>query len=275
MTDIAGQCSKQERGAIDCERSVSGYYKALWAQQNLGQKFKAQIISINSFGFFVRLDNAVEGLIHVRNLFDDNYQYQEKTNQLQGEKGKRIFSLGQKITIFILNALPQQGKIDFGLQEFYDLTINRKEEEKKEKARFKESEQRSFQRFGQNNSRGQSNYRSQSNSRGSNFGKRENYQNKNTYNRRPNSTNNGNFRNNDHYQGRNHSQNNRNYQGNNHSPEGSDFKQKRSFGNKSNFRGNNNYRGNKDSSGNGNYQGVNNFSKKSNFSGSKKRFFKK
>ena len=51
----------------------------------VGAEYQAQIVSVTSFGFFVRLENTVEGLVHISTLVDDYYNYDADSLSLIGE----------------------------------------------------------------------------------------------------------------------------------------------------------------------------------------------
>ena len=48
---------------------------------------------------FVELENTVEGLVHVSNMEDDFYHFDEKNLLLRGERTKRVFSIGKKVKV--------------------------------------------------------------------------------------------------------------------------------------------------------------------------------
>ena len=52
----------------------------------VGQTFDAIVSSVTSFGMFIQLPNTVEGLIHISNLNDDYYNFDEKSLTLTGRK---------------------------------------------------------------------------------------------------------------------------------------------------------------------------------------------
>ncbi|MCH4056586.1 ribonuclease R [Lapidilactobacillus gannanensis] len=113
LPDIATYTSEQERRSIDTERDVDDLKKAQYMMSKVGQEFNGVIASVLKFGMFVSLDNTVEGLIHISNLRDDYYDYDEKQMTLTGAKTHTIFKIGQEIKIKVLRADPDQGQIDF------------------------------------------------------------------------------------------------------------------------------------------------------------------
>ena len=69
-----------------------------------------------SFGIFVELtDTLVEGLVHIKNLDDDFYLYDEKTYRLVGRDTNRLLRLGDEVTIKVEQVNLEEGKVDFAL----------------------------------------------------------------------------------------------------------------------------------------------------------------
>lgn len=110
---IATHTSEQERRSIDTERDVDDLKKAQYMMGHVGEEFSGVIASIMKFGMFVSLENTVEGLIHISNMRDDYYNYDEKQMTLTGAKKHHVYKIGQPIKIKVLRADPDQGQIDF------------------------------------------------------------------------------------------------------------------------------------------------------------------
>ncbi|WP_244834895.1 ribonuclease R [Clostridium sp. BJN0001] len=121
----AKQSSERERLAQDAEREVDDLKKTEFMKDRIGQEFDGIISSITSFGIFVELPNTVEGLIHVTDLDDDYYIFDEAHLCLTGERYKKVYRLGQKIKIVCVN-------VDIPNREIF-FNIAGKEEEKEEK----------------------------------------------------------------------------------------------------------------------------------------------
>lgn len=113
LPDVAVHTSTQERRSIDTEREVDDLKKAQYMTDKVGKEFKGVIASVTKFGMFVSLENTVEGLIHISNMRDDYYEYDEKQMTLTGSKTHNVYRIGQEIQIRVLRADPDQGQIDF------------------------------------------------------------------------------------------------------------------------------------------------------------------
>lgn len=99
----AKQSSQMERVAQDAEREVDDLKKTEYMKDRIGQEFDGIISSITSFGIFVELPNTIEGLIHVTDLDDDYYVFDEAHLCLTGERSKKVYRLGQKLKIVCVN----------------------------------------------------------------------------------------------------------------------------------------------------------------------------
>lgn len=96
MNDYAEQSSMREKIAEEAERDSVDMKMAEYMQSFIGENFTATISGVTSFGFFVELDNSVEGLVHISTLTDDFYHFNQALYSLVGEHTKRVFKLGRK-----------------------------------------------------------------------------------------------------------------------------------------------------------------------------------
>ncbi|MBE6071756.1 MAG: ribonuclease R [Clostridium butyricum] len=103
LKNIVGQAAKQssemERKAQDAEREVDDLKKAEYMQDRIGEEFEGIISSVTSFGVFVELPNTIEGLVHITDLDDDYYVFNESQLALVGERTKKIYRLGDKVKV--------------------------------------------------------------------------------------------------------------------------------------------------------------------------------
>ncbi|MGN1343450.1 MAG: ribonuclease R, partial [Traorella sp.] len=107
--------SEQERKAIECERDVDDMKKAEYMEKYIGENFIGMISSVTKFGFFVELENTVEGLVHVSTLNDDHYVYDEQTLSLLGVRTQKRFTMGQKVKVKCVGASRFKKQVDFEL----------------------------------------------------------------------------------------------------------------------------------------------------------------
>lgn len=104
LPEVAEQTSTQERRSIDTERATNDLKMTEYMADQVGQKFDAVVSSVTSFGMFVQLENTVEGLIHISNLKDDFYSYDEKTMTLTGRGTHKQYKVGMPIKVVLTNA---------------------------------------------------------------------------------------------------------------------------------------------------------------------------
>ena len=107
------QSSEMERQAEKAERDVDDLWRAYLMKDHVGEEFDGIITSVLSFGFFVELDNSVEGLVRVESLPADNYLYMEKSLQLKG--GVHSYKIGDKVRVKLVSSNIWTRKIDFEL----------------------------------------------------------------------------------------------------------------------------------------------------------------
>jgi ribonuclease R len=113
-------CSERERRAEDIEYDAAKVKSLEYMRQFLGQEFDGLITGVMSFGMFIELvDIPVEGLLHVKNLSGDFFEYDDERMNLVGRETGETFKLGDRVRIFIENVNVQSLELDFGLAEKY------------------------------------------------------------------------------------------------------------------------------------------------------------
>jgi ribonuclease R len=109
-------CSDRERAADDAQRDSVKLKQVQYMQQHVGDRFTGVVSGVARFGVFVELDSIlVEGLIHVRDLADDYYEYDEAAFSLVGRSTGRRFRLGDPLTVVVAAASEESRTIDFVL----------------------------------------------------------------------------------------------------------------------------------------------------------------
>lgn len=115
---VAEQSSKKERRAQDAEREVEKLKKVEYMEKFIGEIFDGVISGVTAKGFFVELNNTVEGMVSTQSLLDDYYLFDEQQYRLEGKRTGRIFILGQKVRVVMASASKAAKTIDFVLEEF-------------------------------------------------------------------------------------------------------------------------------------------------------------
>ena len=93
---IARDCNKAERVAVSIERAIDDIYKCIYMEDKISQRFEGVISYIGAHGFFVKLENTVEGFVG----------YEEAEND---------FRIGQKVKVIVSSVDKLRGNIDFVL----------------------------------------------------------------------------------------------------------------------------------------------------------------
>lgn len=117
VQEASKHSSDMERLAVDAERETDDLKKVEYMSERIGEVYEGIISSVTSFGIFIELKNTIEGLVHISNLTDDYYNFDEKHFCLIGEKTRRIFRLGDNLKIKVAKTDIDNRTIDFSLVE--------------------------------------------------------------------------------------------------------------------------------------------------------------
>lgn len=117
LPKVAVWSSERERRAEEAERETDKLKKVQYMSEHIGETFEGVISSVTSWGMYVELPNTVEGMIHVTNLRDDYYHYNEAAHELVGEAKGKCYKLGQKLQVVVADTDMLMRTIDFVLPE--------------------------------------------------------------------------------------------------------------------------------------------------------------
>ncbi len=110
----AKHSSDMERNAMEAERAATKVMQVEYMQRHLGDDFEAVISGVQHFGLFVKVQEMlVEGMIHVRDLDDDYYIFDEKKYSLTGRRSGREHRLGDKLRVQVTRVSTEDRRIDF------------------------------------------------------------------------------------------------------------------------------------------------------------------
>ena len=116
METLGQHCSMAERRADDATRDVVDFLKCEYMEQHVGDVFEGTITAVTGFGLFISLNDVfVEGLVHISNLNNDFYQFDQVKHRLVGERTRKTFRLGDTLWIQVMSVSLDDRKIDFGL----------------------------------------------------------------------------------------------------------------------------------------------------------------
>ena len=113
LPEIAEHTSDRERRAIEAERDTDELKKAEFMVQHIGEEFEGIISSVANFGMFVELPNTVEGMVHIANMTDDYYNFDERQMALIGERQAKVFRIGDPVKVKVINVDVDERMIDF------------------------------------------------------------------------------------------------------------------------------------------------------------------
>jgi ribonuclease R len=102
--------------AADAERNSIRFKQVQYLTGKQGQQFDAIISGVTEWGIFVELtDSKCEGLIRLREIGDDFYEFDEKNYCIRGVRSRRIFQLGDEVKVVLKKTDLEKKQIDFAL----------------------------------------------------------------------------------------------------------------------------------------------------------------
>ncbi|MGM0554233.1 MAG: ribonuclease R [Pseudomonadota bacterium] len=118
MEQLGEHCSMTERRADDATRDAEAWLKAEYMQDKVGETFTGVVSGVTGFGLFVEIkDVYIEGLVHVTSLDNDFYHFDPTRHTLTGERGGRVFRIGDELQVQVVRVSLDDRKIDLALAE--------------------------------------------------------------------------------------------------------------------------------------------------------------
>jgi len=118
IEDLCDHSSSMEQVAANAERASVKYKQVEFMSDKLGMIFDGVISGVTEWGLYVELnENKCEGLVPIRDLDDDFYEFDDKNYCLIGRRTKRQYRLGDPITIKVVQANLERKQLDFMLAE--------------------------------------------------------------------------------------------------------------------------------------------------------------
>ena len=109
--------SAMEQLAVQAERESIKYKMVEFMGEHLGEVYDAHISGIQSFGIYCEIDeNHCEGLVPMRDLDDDYYDFDEKNYCLVGRRRHHTYQLGDPIRIRVASANVEKRQLDFTIE---------------------------------------------------------------------------------------------------------------------------------------------------------------
>jgi ribonuclease R len=113
---VGVHCSETERRADDATRDVEAWLKSYFMQDRVGEEFDGTVSGVTSFGLFVTLDELfVDGLVHISDLGQDYFKFDQQRHVLKGERSGAKYQLGGRVRVKVVRVNLEQAKIDFVL----------------------------------------------------------------------------------------------------------------------------------------------------------------
>lgn len=109
-------CSEMELVAANAERASIKYKQVEYMSDKLGKVFDGVISGVTEWGLYVELiENKCEGLVPIRDLVGDYYEYDEKNYCLVGRRSKQTYRLGDTLSVKVAQANLERKQLDFTL----------------------------------------------------------------------------------------------------------------------------------------------------------------
>ena len=116
--DLCDHSSNMEQIAANAERASIKYKQVEFMGERMGQEFDGTISGVTEWGLYVEAnENKCEGMIPMRELDDDFYDFDEKAFCLTGRRFRKKYSLGDPIRIKVVRANLERKQLDFALVE--------------------------------------------------------------------------------------------------------------------------------------------------------------
>ena len=122
LQDLTAKSNKYAESSSDCEktatkaeREAEDIKKSEFMESKIGEEFEGIVSSVTSFGMFVELENTVEGLIRFENMGGEYFIYDETQKKLVGENSKKVYRIGDKVHIRVIEANKELRKVAFEL----------------------------------------------------------------------------------------------------------------------------------------------------------------
>ena len=126
--ELCEHCSDMEVIAQNAERDSIKYKMVEFMGDKLGQEFDAHISGITSYGIYAEIDeNHCEGMVPMRDLNDDYYDFDERNFCLKGRRHHHKYQLGDPVRIKVARADLEKRQLDFVLADTDSLSTAKRQ----------------------------------------------------------------------------------------------------------------------------------------------------
>ncbi|NLK55532.1 MAG: ribonuclease R [Bacteroidales bacterium] len=106
--------SKMERLAAEAERASIKYKQVEFMSERIGQVFDGVISGVTEWGIYVEIiENQCEGMVSIRDLHDDYYEYDEENYCIRGKSTGKLYTLGDRVKVEVVKADLQKKQLDY------------------------------------------------------------------------------------------------------------------------------------------------------------------
>lgn len=128
MDEMGQHCSATERRADEATRDAVTFLKCEFLSHRLGEEYEAVVSAATNFGLFVEIDPLyVEGLVHITELGEDYFHYDNARHCLKGERTGKVYRLGDRLKVQVAQVNLDERKVDLRFIE--SLTSHSESEE--------------------------------------------------------------------------------------------------------------------------------------------------
>ncbi|MBR4066708.1 MAG: ribonuclease R [Bacteroidaceae bacterium] len=116
--ELCEHCSAQEQVAANAERASIKYKQVEFMSEHIGDEYDAVISGVTEWGLYAEINvNKCEGMIPMRTLQDDYYEFDDANYCIIGRRTHRKFTIGDAVRIRIVRANLDRKQLDFELAE--------------------------------------------------------------------------------------------------------------------------------------------------------------
>ncbi|WP_168188935.1 ribonuclease R [Thiomicrorhabdus sediminis] len=113
MVEFGQHCSDTERRADEATRDAVTFLKCEYLSHHIGGEYEAVVSAATNFGLFVELQPLfVEGLVHITELGEDYFHYDNARHCLKGERTGKVYRLGDRIKVQVAQVNLDDRKVD-------------------------------------------------------------------------------------------------------------------------------------------------------------------
>jgi ribonuclease R len=105
-----------ERKAVEAERASIKYKQVEFMQDKIGQHFDGVVSGLTEWGIYVEiLENKCEGMVSIKGIADDFYEFDEEEYMIKGRHTGRKFEIGDEVVVEVTQANLSRRQLDYKL----------------------------------------------------------------------------------------------------------------------------------------------------------------